>query len=168
MTCQGVRGAVSRTAHRSGVVAGVLAFTALVSISAAPVALASAPVASSLSYYGPLAGYSYKNANLMFDYYVNNCCTTAMARTTVARDGAGNIPAGYMGAAVKAYRSNGALCFSHNSYSYNYIPQDSFYDEEGTYCGAGYFFTQGFTQSWNGNGYNSYGTFRTPNFYTSY
>lgn len=65
----------------------------------------------------------------------------------------------------RLYKDNtGALC-KQTSYSYNPSSQNTWFSDETTApsCGVGNYYSYGVTRAFNGNGYNSYYTFKSPN-----
>lgn len=112
------------------------------------------------AWYGPysVGGYSYKNQAAI----MTNTPAGDQGRTVVQSQ-SGNVPSGWMGAKARAYRtSNGALACD-GSITYNSGPVV----EMSVPCfftgvvGAGYH-SLGTSYGWNGSGYNSWGTYKSP------
>jgi len=71
-----------------------------------------------------------------------------------------NVPAGYIGVLARAYR-NDALC-SQEGYDYNSSKLAGISTATFTGCGHGTYYSYGVSRAYNGNGYNSVYTFRSP------
>lgn len=112
---------------------------------------------SPYGYYGPIFGYQYYNqAN------VTTTSTGANATTWVGSYQDAAIPVGYMGEIARLYNSNGVL-ETYSSWTYNASavyamavtsPNDSFHQS---------YYSYGITAAYNGNGYDYYYTFKSPN-----
>lgn len=80
----------------------------------------------------------------------------------------GDVATGWIGVLPRLYLSNGDICAERSDYTYTNTSAASL--ATGVYgsCGTTYaYYSYGVTKAWNGNGYNAYFTFRTPNV-TSY
>jgi hypothetical protein len=139
-----------------GIGAGLVAALILVT-SAVPASAGNA--AGPSGYYGPHAGYNYRNQS---EIWTNT--TVSWAYTIAANQASGNVPSGYMGLLARNYRSNGALC-TQRGYYYNSGPASSvsYPTLQSASCGAGSYYSYGVTQAWTGSAYQSYFTFRSPN-----
>jgi len=86
------------------------------------------------------------------------------ASTGTWTDNNQNVPSGWIGSEGRMVKSNGALCATTGML---YMPGagSGWNVATNTICGHGYYFSQGKSAGWNGNGYNYYYTFRTPNLY---
>ncbi|MFE9247476.1 ATP-dependent Lon protease [Streptomyces sp. NPDC007088] len=141
---------IRRTHARAGLV-GLLAM----GLFGAFVPQASAVSYSPWGYYGPVKGYKYKNRAAIAD------SSRLYASTTAARNGSGNVPAGYLGALARLYKGD-ALCKS-AGYAYNSGPANSLsVPTQGNGCGTGAYYSYGATKAYNGNGYKAVYTFKSP------
>ncbi|NOU88665.1 hypothetical protein GC102_23360 [Paenibacillus sp. LMG 31460] len=106
--------------------------------------------------YGPINGYSYQNkATVSND-------TRLYAATSVQTQDSSNAPTGYMGAVARLYKSD-VLCQS-TSYSYNSSSAAGMGTSTTTTgCGSGTYYSYGLSAAYNGNGYNEWYTFQSPN-----
>jgi hypothetical protein len=133
-----------RNAIRATIAAAIIG----VAIGAGPGA-AFADAASGWGYFGPYAGYSYKNQSLIY----NSLSTHVTASTTTANQGSGNVPGGYMGADARLFTSTGALKaesgyrFTSGAANSTTVPVQ--YTVHGTY------YSYGVSAVYNGSG-NSY------------
>lgn len=86
----------------------------------------------------------------------------AVYRTQLTRMDHGDATPGKMGARARAYFSNGLLCETtatrYNEQATDFLSVQAPQDD----CG-GYVYSQGFTDTWDGNGYERVSTFRTVN-----
>lgn len=70
----------------------------------------------------------------------------------------------HMGSDALLFLSNGALCLDAGmKYAYSSVISDVQWPN----CGSGYYYTQGKSAGWNGNGYDYHWMFRTPNMWKS-
>jgi len=106
-------------------------------------------------YYGPILGKSYRNQAT-----VVTGTDHAWAYTYVETTGQENLPAGYMGALARLYKS-GTLC-SQQGYTYNDTALAGFSEATFVNCGRGTYYSYGVTKAYNGNGYNAVFTFQSP------
>ncbi|MCR4782562.1 MAG: hypothetical protein K5851_07470 [Lachnospiraceae bacterium] len=74
----------------------------------------------------------------------------------------GNVPTGYMGAQARLYNSNGVLK-SAGQTIYNTIPSVNLYAYTSSVGLSGFYYAQCTVYLYNGNGYNSYSTNKSPN-----
>ncbi|MFD4990326.1 ATP-dependent Lon protease [Streptomyces sp. NPDC058374] len=140
-----------RRAHARAGLVGLLAVGLLGAFTPQAAAAAYSP----WGYYGPIKGYKYKNRAYITD------SSRLYASTTAAKDGGGNVPAGYLGALARLYKGN-TLCAS-NGYSYTTGPANSLsVPTLGNGCGAGTYHSYGVTKAYNGNGYNAVYTLKSP------
>lgn len=101
-------------------------------------------------------GYSYQNYSSM-----QNTSANAVASTTVRNANSENMPGGYMGVNARIFTSGGTEK-GESGFKYTNGPSSAFsvpylYGPSGTY------YSYGVTRAYNGNGYNSYYTFKSPN-----
>jgi hypothetical protein len=97
-------------------------------------------------------GISYQNASYGADsQYVG---------TTLDRNDHGQATEGKMGAQARIYFDQGVLCQA-STFEYNTVSTTHFTVDMLGNCG-GWIFSQGRTHTWNGNGYDSVPTYRTP------
>jgi hypothetical protein len=75
----------------------------------------------------------------------------------------GNAPAGYMGADGRLYGPTSGLC-EDGGWVYNNAAtnQEEGHTTFGSYCGTGNYYSYGYTRAYNGNGYNTKGTDKSP------
>ncbi|MFD6781124.1 ATP-dependent Lon protease [Streptomyces diastaticus] len=140
-----------RRAHARAGLIGLLAAGLLGAFTPQAAAAAYSP----WGYYGPVKGYKYKNRAYISD------SSRLYASTTAARNGSGNVPAGYLGALARLYKGS-KLCAS-NGYSYTSGRANSFsVPTLGKGCGAGTYHSYGVTKAYNGNGYNAVYTLKSP------
>jgi hypothetical protein len=138
-----------RSCLRRSVILGLAGFILALSGTAGAVTSSSGTATN-----GSFEGLSYTNRAS-----VDN--TNDRAWTTISASGVA--PTGYMGALGRLYRSSGTLC-KQSTVGYTTFPSSTYsrYTSSGG-CGAGYYYGQGTSYRFNGNGYNAYATFRTPN-----
>lgn len=105
-------------------------------------------------------GYSYYN---QASIYVNASGNTGAHATTGVHSKSGNVPSGYMGYRAGLYKDNGVLC-KQTSWKYNSSPLAGTIGGTGytTSCGKGAYFSRGMTAGYNGNGYFTIETYRSP------
>jgi hypothetical protein len=107
-------------------------------------------------YYGPISGYSYKNHALL-DVSTNG----QNALTSSYKDGSGTVPAGYMGAQARLFK-NDAL-YKYSSMLYNSSASSTLVESTGYFKGgSGTYYSYGITAAYNGNGYDTFYTFKSP------
>ena len=106
-------------------------------------------------YYGPFAGYSYRN-----QAGIHTTSSDVWASTWVENQAPANVPTGYMAAMARSYKS-GVLC-KVADYKYNSQPLSGMSQLVFGSCGRGAYSSQGITKAYNGNGYNAYWTFQSP------
>ena len=113
-------------------------------------------------YYGPQAGISYQNQNAV---YTNGPSGPEYAYTTASTQG-GNAPAGYMGVTTRLYAAATGFMWADNgpSYSSGNIVSMSLPAGNSTDLHQ-YFYAKGLTYAYNGNGYNTYESFQSPNIF---
>ena len=108
-------------------------------------------------YYGPVYGYSYYNLAV-----VETGTSGAEAGTAVSDQSSSvNVPTGYMGAFARLYNGNNVLVESSGWY-YNNQPLNgiSYWTSYDTTHGT--YYSYGITAAYNGNGYNDYYTYQSP------
>ncbi len=115
--------------------------------------------ASSYGYTGTVYGYSY------YDYAeIVTGGSQGLGDTGMGNTSGNDAPTGYMG--VQAFltaASNNATC-TNTGWSYTSAPTVATNIPTNTVtCPAGNYYSQGFARAYNGNGYNTYTTPRTPN-----
>jgi hypothetical protein len=109
---------------------------------------------SDWGYYGPFSGYSYKNqASVSNDGRL-------YAGTSVSTQDGSAAPTGYMGVQARLFNSS-QLC-DYTIMDYNSGPAAGMGLATEDSCGAGTYYSAGFTEAYNGNGYNNYSTFESP------
>jgi hypothetical protein len=111
-------------------------------------------------YYGPTLGYDYKNRNTIVTS--SGSPYGAWAYTEVCNQHSGNIPAGYMGAYARLYDEAGTLKAQRGWY-YNDGPAWGISVVTLPYYVHGTYYSKGLTRAYNGSGYSTYATFRSPN-----
>ena len=122
--------------------------------------VSAASTSGSWGSYGPINGYSYKNQARLSE---NGSSLPVNATTEVDNSGTGLVPTGYMGAQGRLYKSTGSLCYSENTY-YNQSATSNLSVIVSGDCGTGIaYYSKGLTTAFNGNGYDSYNTFQSPN-----
>jgi len=110
-----------------------------------------------------LNGYSYKSQSWISDYYGG--MDALFAGVTCSNQVAGNIPVGYMGCQAQLYDSNNNL-IAYTNWSYNKIAENSMgIIRWGDSYNSGYYYSRGKTAAYNGNGYNYYWAYISPNLY---
>lgn len=140
-----------RNAFRATIAAAIIG----VAIGAGPGA-AFADAASGWGYFGPNAGYSYKNQSIIY----NLTSTQVTASTTTANQSSGNVPGGYMGADARLFTSTGALRaesgyrFTSGAANSTTVPVQS--TTHGTY------YRYGISAAYNGSGYNYVYAYQSP------
>lgn len=88
----------------------------------------------------------------------------AYAYTGVWTTGGENVASGWMGVLPRLYQADGALCAQNSGYSYNSGAASGIYIGKYGSCGTAYaYYSYGVTESWNGNGYSAFFSFRSPN-----
>ena len=107
-----------------------------------------------IGYYGPINGYSYKNKG-----DISN--DTRLWAGTVAHSTDGNVPTGYIGVKSRLYKSD-ALCKS-TDFIYNTSRAAGLSNSTSGDCGSGTYYSKGVSAAYNGNGYDTYNTFQSPN-----
>lgn len=133
----------------------VVAFLVGLSIPVGVAAAYAATASSSWMNTGTVNGYSYKN-----QAQVDNSYTAAS--TNVATTDESNAPAGYMGAWAGLYESNGTLC-KQSSWFYNPVSAAGESTvTNGSYCGAGNYYSYGRSEAYTGSGYDAYYTYLSP------
>jgi hypothetical protein len=82
------------------------------------------------------------------------------AQTTIGRQNGASLPVGQGGAQGRLFKSSGSLC-KQTAMTYN---QGTVFASARTSgdCGVGAYYSLGLTHSWNGNGYNTNSTLRSP------
>lgn len=152
----GSRGALSEAASAKHVgrtlCASVLAL--LLGLTVAVTAAHAATAHGNWRSYGPVNGWSYEHrAHITVPFPSGGI----VAATT-----GGNAPTGYIGINPRSYTASGQLC-AFGSWAYNDGPASRYGGSSGfTNCGRGNYYGQGLTRAYNGNGYNTYTTLRSP------
>jgi len=114
-----------------------------------------------MGYYGPIDGYSYENQATIYTF-ASGLGQGASAQVYAQNQAQANVPSGYMGAYAQLWNSSGALIES-SGWIYNNGPAYQQDASTGTYTTHGTYYSTGFTAAYNGNGYTTYSTFRSPN-----
>lgn len=91
---------------------------------------------------------------------LNTDSSPDLASTFVSVQG-GPAPAGWLGSQARTFLENGAFC-GEGSFYYSSSATSTTSSNLGMGCGAQRYFSWGVTKGWNGNGYNTVYTFRTP------
>lgn len=109
---------------------------------------------SSVGNIGSAAGYSYTNQAT-----IDNAIRWASTKTNANAVA----PPGYIGSNGRLFRSSGSLC-AESGFAYTSTSASGYqvFSPSGG-CGSGYYYGYGVSRFWNGNGYNSAYTFKTPN-----
>lgn len=142
---------------RKNLKTAVLAFIVGILFATSTATVFAATATSSWGYYGPYLGYSYKNQAMVSDN------VRLYASTTAANQATGNVPTGYMGAKAMLYNSSNQL-IDFTSWYYNNGPANSLsVPTLGSGFSSGTYYSKGMTAAYNGNGYNQYYTFQSPN-----
>lgn len=102
--------------------------------------------------------YSYTYDNMASIWIWSN---GAQARTDVDSIN-GTVPAGYIGLYCRLYNSSGTLKKS-SGWVYNDNPLVGFSTGTQTLNASGTYYSKGASKAYNGNGYNSYDTYQSPN-----
>jgi hypothetical protein len=135
----------------------------VIALSAVP-AYANTTECGSWGYYGPIKGYNYQNQSCIV---FNTGSAGSYGSIWVETQHGANVPSGWMGEQPRVFTSNGAVCIAgswyYNSGSASGIG-DAVYRPAAT-CGSGYYYSAGLTRAWNGYGYDTYSSFRSPNLY---
>lgn len=106
--------------------------------------------------YGPVDGYSYYNYNVMQ--------TSGHFFIAVGTQNGVEAPTGYIGGQPIEFTASGSVC---QAGTWGYSTGPSSYSTFVTYglCGPGYYYARGWSRAFNGNGYSTYHSYRTPNVY---
>jgi len=124
------------------------------------VAVAGATVEDSNSFnYGPVDGVSYGNQSA-----ISNTPLYGFAGAWTSNNQ--DVPAGYIGVAANLYESNGVKCEG-TTYSFNPSSSSGWSNATSGNCGATYYYGSGNTSAYNGDGYNNYATYLSPDLYWS-
>lgn len=107
-------------------------------------------------YYGPIYGYQYYN-----EAGVSTISTGANATTWVGSYQDSTIPIGYMGGFARLYNSNGVL-EKYSSWTYNASAVYAMAVTSPTDGVHQSYYSYGVTAAYNGNGYDYYYTFKSP------
>lgn len=99
--------------------------------------------------------------------YVNDCrnrslVDTGISRTETHRVNSGETLAGRMGTQGRTYWDDGPMCSS-TVWRYNTEPARVHITRYSNGCG-GWIYSQGASRTWDGSGYGTYPSFRTPNY----
>lgn len=113
---------------------------------------------SSYGYY-TVYGIGYRN-----QAGVHTTSYSCWATTSVGCYPARNVPAGYMGALARLYNSSGSLV-RQSSWQYNgsSLGGMSVLTSDPYSLPTGVYYSLGQSRAWNGSGYATYNTFRSPN-----
>ncbi|WMM26058.1 hypothetical protein RBU61_05115 [Tissierella sp. MB52-C2] len=105
-------------------------------------------------------GYNYKyRSDIWTIYYVSG---NTIEGVGIVKSTAGNVPAGYMGVQARLYTSNDTLKYS-SAYVYNEIAVINEYAYTSATSSSGYFYSQSQVKLYNGDGYNTYNAYQSPN-----
>ncbi len=162
---RGCETSVHLSRHRKLALAGSLALLAtIVPLGAVPAYASEAT--GNLGYYGPVDGISYWNQNGI----INNGGSYQEGYIAVGNQVNSNVPTGYLGGLPETFSQAGVLCLA-GAWNYNGSPveADFFYTKEenmANNCGGpGYFYSWGESRAYNGNGYYTYSSFKSPVLY---
>lgn len=120
---------------------------------------------SPYGYIGPILGYSYRNKATIFDSYYEyeHGRIETLLETNPSTQ---YVPTGYMGAQARLFNTSDSLVLSSKM---NYTISSTFAVSWGlnitTPLTPGYYYSMGATDVYNGDGYSSYRTFKTPNMF---
>jgi len=123
----------------------------------ANVVLAATATSNELEY-GPINGFIYKNNSTVSSDWTPD---EVASQTHVNNKNGGEVPTGYMGAQTDLYKTTG-LCSASDVY-YNPLSTVGYGVIIYANCGSGTYYSKGTTYAYNGNGYNSYNTYQSPN-----
>lgn len=105
-------------------------------------------------------GISYR----MFSYMNTTTGQPAKAGTVAYTSSSQEVPIGYIGIRPMMFFADGVVCREASGFAYNGTSTNSFNNAIGPGCGAGpAYYSRGDVQYYNGNGYDTYPTFRTAN-----
>lgn len=109
---------------------------------------------------GTINGYNYYNQAWI--QTVPNLAGASMGTVN-----GGNAPSGYMGIQASLYSAGGTLC--QDTLPYYYSASSTNYIGVGTVgiCGAGNYYSKGWSRAYNGNGYTTYPSYLSPDLYLS-
>lgn len=133
---------------------GIIVFMISILLGTSVTVVYAAYASSNNRYYGPINGYEYYNCAIVYD--------DASATTWVLLDQTGQVPTGYMGARARLYTSDGTLR-EDSGWTYSDEPLAGWYVDTDTQIWSGTYYSQGYSAAYNGNGYNTYSTYRSPN-----
>lgn len=141
----------------------VLTISCVLGLAGTTAAWAATTVTGSKGYYSTY-GWNYYNYNQL----TNAGAEGSWGTTYAYHDNDGSVPGGYMGAYARVYTPSGHLCVS-GGWTYNYagavgVGETTSGGIQAT-CGAGNYYSQGLTRAYNGNGYNTFTTFQSPQLY---
>lgn len=102
------------------------------------------------------SGYSYE---IYAEIYTSS--SLAVARTSISSL-SGNVPTGYMGILMRLYNSSGTLIKS-SDWHYNSMPASGMNGPVSYSTTSGSYYSYGKAQIFNGNGYDEYSTYISPN-----
>jgi len=108
---------------------------------------------------GPSDGINYENYA-----YIDN--TSEIAWSVENTASGGNVPVSYMGSAAHLYEAGGALC-AVSGWIYQDFVTNTWPVGVSAACGAGNYYSSGFTRAYNGNGYDTYSTDASGQLYFS-
>lgn len=111
---------------------------------------------SSWGYYGPISGYSYKNRALL------DVSTDGQnAVTSCYKDESGTVPTGYIGAQARLFKDDSL--YKYSTMEYNTSAVSGVVARTGYFKGgSGTYYSYGITAAYNGSGYDTYYTFKSP------
>jgi len=111
--------------------------------------------------YSDFGGYTYDSWH---EIWIDKGSTpnTAMGYTEVKTSNLSNAPAGYMGTSAYLYNSAGTL-IANTGWKYNSSSANMLYSLTQSTTTKGTYYSHGYTQAYNGNGYHTYRANRSPN-----
>lgn len=133
-----------------------LVFALGILLSFSTIALATS-VYSDWKYFGPTNG----------EYYQNRASATSSpgsvnGTAVIQTQDLATVPTGWMGISSYLYNSSG-VCVANSSWYYNPSASIGIGQTTPTVTTPGYYYCKGLSQAYNGNGYDSYWTYQTPN-----
>jgi hypothetical protein len=123
---------------------------------------AAGAIVSSDRYFGPIDGYSYYNQSSLYGP------SSYTAGVFMGTSNYVNAPADYIGVQAELYEPGGHSCISSTWY---YMASAGGGQSNVVYGGLGYcngpsnYYSKGWTRAYNGNGYDTYGAYATPDMY---
>ena len=123
-------------------------------------AFASTTECGTTGFYGPVNGYSYENSSCI----TYDPSADSYGDTSVFTQQGATPPAGWEGAIADVYDESGDLCAA-SQWQYNGDGQQrktTIAWKPAQTCGQRNYHSKGATRAWNGSGYDTYSSFRSP------